>query len=396
MLHCFFPGDRSNLQHQVEEFWSSEGDALACFSVRSGFDLLLQTLALPPGSEVLMSAMNVKAMTRVVKRNGLVPVPVDLNLDSMGPTIESLTRAISPATRVLVVAHLFGTRLPLEPLLEVAKRHNLLFVEDCAQAFVGQGYTGHPSADVSMFSFGPIKFATALGGALLCVRDPQLLQQMRRRQALYPVQTKRSYLLRLLKFAGLKVVVSRLVFDALTKIARLLKWEYEDAISDAARGVARLGSAKQLRYQPSSPLLAVLLRRLRRWQNSDLDARAHAGAMLVRYLANAVVCPGLHNPMHRYWVFPILADDPPAIHAALRQAGFYSASLTRSETVAPPEDRPDLDAVVAKQALAKLVVLPCYQSMPPEELRRQAEVVKGAVEASRRAHAAGGEYDAAS
>ena len=139
--------------------------------MRTGFDLWLQSLALPPGSEVLVSAITIRDMVRIIEAHGLVPVPVDVNPEDLSVNVESLRRAVSPRTRAILVAHLFGTRPPLEPILEIARQHNLLVAEDCAQAFAGRHFTGHPEADISMFSFGSIKTATALGGAIVRVRD---------------------------------------------------------------------------------------------------------------------------------------------------------------------------------------------------------------------------------
>src|SRR5262245_21305060 len=179
-------GDRIRLAENLEDFWSPRGDALACLSVRSGFDLWLASLALPRGSEVLVSAITIRDMVRIIEAHGLVPVPVDIDPDTRAIDLDSLKQAITPRSRVILVAHLFGTRQPLGDMFEVARRHDLLVAEDCAQAFAGRHYTGDPRADVTMFSFGPIKTATALGGALLCVRDREVLTRMRKRQASYP------------------------------------------------------------------------------------------------------------------------------------------------------------------------------------------------------------------
>ena len=65
--------------------------------------------------------------------------------------------------------------------------------------------------------------------------------------------------------------------------------------------------------------------------------------------------------------------------AALRAAGFDGATLRRSATVAPPEDRPKLDPVAAREALAHLLVLPCYDGIPDKELQRLADVVRSTV-----------------
>ena len=86
-------------------------------------------------------------------------------------------------TKLLLVAHIFGSLFSLDTVLEVAHRHNLVVVEDCAQAFVGTQYTGDDRADVSMFSFGTIKTATSFGGAIIRVKDSAVLSEMRRRES---------------------------------------------------------------------------------------------------------------------------------------------------------------------------------------------------------------------
>jgi perosamine synthetase len=373
---CLVPPDRRNLEREIERYWSPEGDAIVCFSVRSGFDLLLQALELPQGSEILFSALNVKGMIKIAKRNGLLPVPVDLDLASMLPDLESLERAITPESRAIVVAPLFGTRGDLGPLFEVAKKFDLLVIEDCAQAFAGREFSGSSDAVVSMFSFGPLKFATALGGALLRVRDPALLERMRAIQAGYPAQGARPYLKRLLKFAGLKLLSFPAVLGSVTRFYQLRGEDYEDSISDAVRNVAPLGSSKRIRNRCGAPMLAVLNRRLTRFSPRDFADRIEAGRFLLEQLDGAVVCPGIRNPIHNFWVFPILVDDPQTLMAELRRQGFDGATLRRSATVAPPEDRPKLAPVNAREALSKLVILPCYGGIPKSELRRQAEVVR--------------------
>src|SRR3546814_1345768 len=124
----------------------------------------------------------------------------------MAPRLVLIERAIGPNTRAMVVAHLFGTRLDLDPVIELAHRKGLVVFEDCAQAFDGQAYKGHPEADVAMFSFGQLKTATALGGAILRVRDAGLRGKMGVIQDTYPVQPAGAYGKRVLKFMGLKIV----------------------------------------------------------------------------------------------------------------------------------------------------------------------------------------------
>jgi perosamine synthetase len=376
LVRSAFSANRGATQERIERSWLDGRDALVCFSARSGFDLALQCLALPPRSEILFSALNVRGMIKIARRHGVLPVPLDLHPDTMLPEPAALERAMTPQTRALVVAPLFGARADLTPLIETARAHGLFVFEDCAQAFAGCGYRGHEAADLTLFSFGPLKFSTALGGAVLQVRDPALREAMRKLQDSYPVQPTAPYAIRLLKFAALKLVTTRPILGALTAGFRAIGRDYEDTLSDSVRGVAKLGSSAKLRKRCPAAMLAVLERRLRRFDTANLAARARAGQRLLALLDGAVVCPASGSPVHHFWVFPILASDPDALIGELRRNGFDAAKLARSQTVAPPPDRSELEPTVARDTLARLVVLPCYPDMPDPELRRLAGLVR--------------------
>src|SRR3546814_12368479 len=89
----------------------------------------------------------------------------------MAPRLVLIERASGPNTRAIVVAHLFGARLDLDPVIELAHSKGLVVFEDCAQAFDGQAYKGHPESEMAMFSFGPLTTASTLGGELIRVSD---------------------------------------------------------------------------------------------------------------------------------------------------------------------------------------------------------------------------------
>ena len=370
------PANRDRKAQEVESYWSNGREVMAAYSVRSGFHLLLSALDLKPGDEILFSALNVRGMVRIVDWHDLVAVPIDLDIAHMGPSLERLRRAITPRSKVLVVAHLFGTHLDLDPIFDLAREQGLLIVEDCAQAFAGQNYPGHPKADVSMFSFGPLKTATALGGALISVRDPALARRMREIQAGWPVQPEKAQLKRVAQFAGLKVITSRTIMGLIYRFFHARGQDYEDAVSERVRNVANLKKKNNLEYQPSYAMLALMDRRIRTFKDDVLKERADCGERLRKYLGDAVVMPGQANAYCDYWVFPILVDNPRAFIEELRAEGFDGANLPRSQAVSAPEDRPELEPSIAAQALSDLIVLPCYPGMPDAELKRQAEVVR--------------------
>jgi perosamine synthetase len=374
--NCFKSNDREGLRRSVESFFSDTDDTIVTYSVRSGFDLLIQALDLKPGDEVIFSALNVKGMVRVVRDAGLVPVPVDLDLSSMGPSLEKLRAAITPRSRIFVAAHLFGARLNLDPLFALASSNGIITVEDCAQAFNGRAYPGSPAADLNMFSFGPIKTSTALGGALIRVRDDTLRGRMRAIQATYPIQPDKKQLKRVFQFMGLKLITARPVLGAIYKYYHSRGQDYEDSLADRVRDVAPLKTAKNLRFQPSTAMLALLSRRLDEFDIQAIRDRTNKGERLRDMIGGAVAMPAQGNSHHDYWVFPLIVDEPRKFIDGLRAEGFDAADLPRSQHIAAPKDRPELEPETAAHVMRDLVVIPCYDSMPDEELERQARVIK--------------------
>jgi len=375
MLACLRPGGAGAAQAELESCWSSTGDALACLSVRSGFDLLFAALNLPRDSEVLISAITIPDMVRIIEDHGLVPVPIDLEVSQMAPQIELLRRAITPAARAIVVAHLFGGHILMEPILELARKHGLLVIEDCAQAFADQTYRGHPQADVSMFSFGPIKTATALGGGILRVRDAELLARMRSRQAEYPVQGRGAYLRRLLKYALLKAFSVRPVVKIVVGFCRVIHYDYDRMINGAVRGFAGPGFFRRIRQRPCPALLSLLKRRLRSYDLRRLERRTAHGELLAKLLGERVIRPGAKLAAHTHWVFPILVDDPDRVVQRLQRAGFDATQGQSLCVVPPPEGRRQLQAQAADDVLAKTVYLPMYPELPRRALQNMAAAV---------------------
>ena len=94
--------------------------------------MLLAALELPAGSEVIASAVTIPDMVRIIEQHGLVPVPVDVDAANLELDVEQVERLITPRTRAILVAHLFGSRVEMGPIIELARRHDLLVIEDCA------------------------------------------------------------------------------------------------------------------------------------------------------------------------------------------------------------------------------------------------------------------------
>ncbi len=379
-LEAMGASDPDRAAWEVEDLWSADGSALACYSVRSGFHLLLATLDLPRGSEVVFSAVTHPDMPRLAEHHGLRPVPVDLDVDTLAPRLDQVVEAMTANTRMLVVAHLFGGRVDLAPLADICRRRGVMLVEDCAQSFGGPADTGDPRAHVSMFSFGILKTATALGGALFKVRDLSLLDRMRFRHVAWPVQKRAAHAKRLAQTAGLIGLTRPASYALLERAAAASGKDFDRTVNSAVRAFPAepaANLARRLEQRPGAPLLRLLEHRLRHFDGDRLAARAASGRRLA-----AMLPPGLHVGGraldHTHWLFPVVVSDPDVAIDAVRASGFDAARKASSVcAVAAPADRPDLDPHRAREAMSRLVFLPAYPELPEGSLELLASAMEG-------------------
>ncbi|MDA0745929.1 MAG: DegT/DnrJ/EryC1/StrS family aminotransferase [bacterium] len=365
---CFGPDNPSTGRDRLERFWAPGGRALACLSVRSGFDLLLRTLAFPAGSEVICSAVTIPDMVRIIEHHGLVPVPLDVSGCSLSIDPSHLARILTPHSRAILIAHLFGSRMDLELVLDFARKHGLFVIEDCAQAYVGNGYRGHSESDVSMFSFGPIKTATALGGGLLRFRDPALCRKAKNIQSRDPHQSTWVYLRKICKYALLKLLCHPILFGAFYHLCRFLGTTHDWVLSRTVRGFTGNDFFQCIRQQPAHALLALLYRKLCNFDASSLKQRAAVGWAARASLC--VPCPGASARAHTCWLFSILSQSPEALARHLWARG-YDATRGASVlyAVAPPPGRPDLAPREAIDMMDRILYLPVYPGVSAHKIQ---------------------------
>lgn len=384
---CLRPGDAGAAERAVLAEWGCE-NGIATFSVRSAFDVLLGALDLRPGDEAVFSAVTHPDMPRIARAHGLVVVPADLDPDTLAPTAEALARAIGPRTRLVVVAHLFGTRADLAPVVQQASATGALVVEDCAQVLRGPHDHGDAEADVSLFSFGAIKTATALGGALVRVRDPALLEAMRRAQTVLPLQARRHQLAKLAKFGGLVALGHPVPYGLLLRIVAAVGRDPDAFVNGLVKAFPR-GSADvterevtealllRIRRRPSAPLLTLVLRRLRRFPARRLARRAEVGESVTASLPAALAHPGRLAPLRTHWVVPVTTPDPDALVVTLREHGFDAARGTSSITVIdPPAGRADVEPHAAREMMRRVVFVPVPPELSAHRRARLAEALR--------------------
>lgn len=158
--------------------------------VGNGTDALqiaLMALGLQPGDEVITPTFTFIATAEVVALLGLKPVVVDVDWDTMNISIDAVHKAITPQTKAIVPVHLFGQCADMEPLMQIAKEHNLYIVEDACQA-IGSVYTfsdgtqkqAATMGEIGCTSFFPSKNLGCYGdGGAIFTNDDELAAKMR-------------------------------------------------------------------------------------------------------------------------------------------------------------------------------------------------------------------------
>lgn len=113
---------------------------IPCANGTDALQIALMALGLEPGDEVITTSYTYIATVEVVALLRLKPVFVDVDADTFTMNIDSVKKAITPKTKAIIPVHLYGQCVNMEPLLALAKEHNLPIVEDNAQA-IGGTYT---------------------------------------------------------------------------------------------------------------------------------------------------------------------------------------------------------------------------------------------------------------
>ena len=155
--------------------------AVAASYGRMAFYYILKALDLPAGSEIVVPALTFWVIPALAKVAGLKVVFADIDPETFTLSPAALERAITPATRAVVPTHLYGLPCDMAAILDIAARHKLRVIEDCAHA-LGATWNGKPVGtlgDAGFFSFQTLKPLNCYGGGLALVRDPALAARVR-------------------------------------------------------------------------------------------------------------------------------------------------------------------------------------------------------------------------
>ena len=128
---------------------------IPCANGTDALQIAMMALDLKSGDEVITASFTYVATAEVIGLLGLTPVLVDVYEDTFDINIEAIEKAITPKTKAIVPVHLFGQCAQMERIMTLAKKHNLVVIEDVAQA-IGADYTFSDGKKVKAGTIGTI------------------------------------------------------------------------------------------------------------------------------------------------------------------------------------------------------------------------------------------------
>jgi len=147
----------------------------------SALHLAVASLDIAPGDEILVSASTNIATALAALHNGAVPIPVDSERSTWNLDLDLVEELITPHTRAIIPVHLYGHPVDMDRLMEIAEKHNLVVIEDCAEshgATVRGRMTGS-FGDMACYSFYANKVITTGEGGIITTNNVELAERLR-------------------------------------------------------------------------------------------------------------------------------------------------------------------------------------------------------------------------
>ncbi len=193
--------------NQFEESWAAYCERRFGVAVSNGTVALqaaVAALELDPDDEVIMPTFTIVSCALAVVYSGGVPVLVDCDPETWCMDVSLVEQKITARTRAIMPVHIYGHPVDMDPLLALAKKHDLVIIEDAAEAHGAEYLSGRDGSEphwrraggfgaLSCFSFYANKLITTGEGGMILTDDPELAKKLRSLRNLYFDEDRRFY-----------------------------------------------------------------------------------------------------------------------------------------------------------------------------------------------------------
>ncbi len=148
----------------------------------AALDIAIQALNIGEGDEVIMPSFTIISPAQSVVKQGAIPVLVDSEADTWNMDASQVEAKITTKTKAILIVHIYGLPVDIDPILRLAKKYGLKVIEDAAEMH-GQTYNGKMAGsfgDLSIFSFYPNKHITTGEGGMILTDDLALAERCKK------------------------------------------------------------------------------------------------------------------------------------------------------------------------------------------------------------------------
>jgi dTDP-4-amino-4,6-dideoxygalactose transaminase len=321
----------------------------------------------------MCAAINIPDMVNIVHAHGLVPVPIDLDFDMLSPDLAQFQAAVEDERSVCaVIAHVFGCVVDMAPYARAcSRRPGFLLVEDAAEAFCPELMQAPLLSSVRLYSFGPIKVCTSWTGAVAVVQDDELRAALLRQLSTYPLQSRWSHLLRVLKFLVLVLLQHPKVFYCLVKVLKAVGLNHAAVLQPLVKSFsAKQSLLDNIRKQPCQAASKTLAQRISTLDNDMLKQSRTRAQCVGPQLPASCRVPGSKAPLHTYWLFPVVIEDTvlrERVCDRFRDSTMFDVGTKPSQlcVIAAPEWSGFAQPKIAQLIMSNCIFLPCRRGVPP-------------------------------
>lgn len=187
VLDCLRTTWISSLGKYIDKFekkfasFNNSKYAVSCNSGTAALHLALLALGIKPGDEVLVPDITYVASINAIAYCGATPVLIDIDPETCNIDTNLIKKNITPKSKAIIVVHMYGHPVDMDPIMTIAKKYNLFVIEDNAQG-LGAQYKGKRTGsigDIGTFSFFGNKVITTGEGGMMVTNDPILAEKAR-------------------------------------------------------------------------------------------------------------------------------------------------------------------------------------------------------------------------
>lgn len=168
-------------ENQMADYISRK-NGIAVSNGSAALDIAIRALGIGIGDEVILPTFTIISPAQSIVTAGAIPVLVDSDIRTWNMDVTQIESKITTKTKAILVVHIYGLPVDMDPVIELCKKYNLFLIEDAAEMH-GQTYKGKKCGsfgDISTFSFYPNKHITTGEGGMIMTDNDELAERCRK------------------------------------------------------------------------------------------------------------------------------------------------------------------------------------------------------------------------